>query len=264
MSLLVSLRIPDGVVVGADSLSTAMGKMQADMKGKMQCPKCQQELEIGKLPFPPLAIPMSTFSFTQKVFRLGKHHAISTCGVNALQGKTIYYHIKHLERESELPQETEELAHAVAKYFEKLVAESIPNIEKAPPDFKPLSIHINGCDDEIPVTATLDIGRNTKVRIERKVGCTISGETALVTAMWEMGKKAVPLQFDYGNYSLQDAIDHVRFLIDTTAGFQRFTRAFQTVGGQVDIAAVTPNGKFIWIEVKALTRRLEKEDEDHE
>ena len=49
---------------------------------------------------------------------------------------------------------------------------------------------------------------------------------------------------------IQDAIDLARFLVETTAGFMRFSIRVQpkTVGGPVEIAAITKHEGFRWIQ----------------
>jgi len=50
---------------------------------------------------------------------------------------------------------------------------------------------------------------------------------------------------------IQDAIDLARFMVETTKGFMRFSIGFQkTVGGQTEIAAITKHEGFRWVERK--------------
>jgi hypothetical protein len=75
--------------------------------------------------------------------------------------------------------------------------------------------------------------------------------------MWELGKKDPRRGTTYENFSLQDAIDYAEFLITATAKYQRFTNIIPNVGGEVDIALVTPFGDFSWIRQKELGKILE-------
>ena len=62
------------------------------------------------------------------------------------------------------------------------------------------------------------------------------------------------LRYDirYDMMSLQDAIDYAIFIVRATIEAQRFNQsAIMGVGGQIDIAIVTPNG-FQWIQKKIL------------
>jgi hypothetical protein len=51
----------------------------------------------------------------------------------------------------------------------------------------------------------------------------------------------------------------VKFLIQTTADYQRFSGRLQTVGGDIDIALITNRNGFHWIAQKALYQMLERE-----
>ncbi len=62
-------------------------------------------------------------------------------------------------------------------------------------------------------------------------------------------------------FSLQDAIDYAKFLIRTTADYQRFSGRMPTVGGEIDVALITNRHGFRWIAQKSLYQLLEKESQ---
>jgi hypothetical protein len=47
---------------------------------------------------------------------------------------------------------------------------------------------------------------------------------------------------------IQDAIDLARYLIELTIGFVRFSSGAPTVGGSVEIAAITKHEGFRWVQ----------------
>jgi len=50
---------------------------------------------------------------------------------------------------------------------------------------------------------------------------------------------------------IQDAVDLARYLVETTIGFVRFAVFVpKTVGGAVDIAAITKHEGFRWVQCK--------------
>jgi len=49
---------------------------------------------------------------------------------------------------------------------------------------------------------------------------------------------------------IQDAIDLARFLVETTIGYARFSPGAPTVGGPIEIAAVTKHEHFKWVDRK--------------
>jgi hypothetical protein len=51
---------------------------------------------------------------------------------------------------------------------------------------------------------------------------------------------------------IQDAIDLARFLVETTIGFVRFAVFMpKSVGGEVDVAAITKHEGFRWVQRKS-------------
>ncbi|MCA9584495.1 MAG: hypothetical protein KC657_03970 [Myxococcales bacterium] len=49
---------------------------------------------------------------------------------------------------------------------------------------------------------------------------------------------------------IQDAIDLAHFLVDTAAKYSRYTPGYQTIGGPIDIAAITKYEGFRWVRRK--------------
>lgn len=49
---------------------------------------------------------------------------------------------------------------------------------------------------------------------------------------------------------IQDGIDLVRFILETTIGYHRFCLGAQVVGGPIDIAAITKHEQFKWVRRK--------------
>jgi hypothetical protein len=49
---------------------------------------------------------------------------------------------------------------------------------------------------------------------------------------------------------IQDALDLAQFLVDLTAKYSRYTPGYQSVGGPIDIAAITKHEGFKWVQRK--------------
>lgn len=63
----------------------------------------------------------------------------------------------------------------------------------------------------------------------------------------------------WGTMTLQDAMDYCRLMIQTTSAIQRFSDGIRAdpgdmpgVGGPIDIAVITPDKGFVWINKKKL------------
>ena len=59
MTLIVSLRIPDGIVIAGDSLSTIVTQNQFNPIADVTCPQCQHQHQIQHN-FPMLPTPATT------------------------------------------------------------------------------------------------------------------------------------------------------------------------------------------------------------
>jgi hypothetical protein len=77
-----------------------------------------------------------------------------------------------------------------------------------------------------------------------------------VQAIWSLQKEHPENQPPYHTFSVQDAIDYAEFLIQTTISHQRFSQTIPSVGGDIDIALVTPFDGFQWIRQKPLGKVL--------
>ncbi|MBM4294860.1 MAG: hypothetical protein FJ126_08165 [Deltaproteobacteria bacterium] len=259
MTLAVSLRVPDGLVIAADSLSTTRGEIGIQGEFKGQCPACKKDIQLKDIKFPPLPIPSSVSSYAQKVFAYKEHYGIATYGMAILNEKTIYYHVKLLEQidSSNEKAVVTKIAKKLMEYFHGEIKKQFKDIDKAPDTFKPLGFLIVGYDNEIGKTIEIHIGKKPNIEERIGSGCTIGGDIAVASNLWEIGKKDPRLSTKYASFSLQDAVDYAEYLINTTAKFQRFANMIPTVGGEVDIALITPYKKFTWIKCKKLTKILE-------
>lgn len=258
MSLVVSLRIPDGVVIAADSLSTVQGRIALQPELKAKCPECKKNIELRNLPTLQLPLPaaLSTSSFSQKLFPFGNKFGIGAFGLSILLGRTVGYWIENLEREvdAQAIQTATELAEIVQSRFDVLVHKQFKDVDKAPNGFYPLGFHVVGYDGDDGKTLEVKIGKKSIVQPQVGLGCTVSGAMQVVQKLWELSQQDHTQRTNYEIFSLQDAIDYADFLIKTTASYQRFALMIPNVGGQVDIALVTPYRGFAWIRQKKLSR----------
>ena len=257
MTLVVSLRIPDGLVIAADSLSSAPGQLGMIANIDAECPICKNKINLKDIKMPPIPIPGATSSFAQKLFSFKKRVGIACFGMGILTHKTIYYHMKGLEQKVQEFEDVSKLAPIILQYFDNEIRKEIKDIDQAPDDFNPLGFHLVGYDGEIGKTIEINIGKKSRSKAIEGLGCTVSGDTDLVVQMWELGKKDPRRSTNFARFSLQDAIDYAHFLITATAEYQRFTNVMPSVGGEVDIALVTPFHHFRWIKFKELTKILE-------
>ena len=260
MTLAVSLRVPDGLVIASDSLSTTTGHIGIAAEFEGPCPKCHENIKIKKVSLPPIQIPTSLSSFAQKVFPFNRAFGIATFGIAILNEKTIYYHVRKLEKNTnETFSGATEVAKFIMNYFNTEIRKQISDIEKAPDDFYPLGFIVAGYDGDIAKTIVVSIGKKSKIKENIGSGCTYGGDGEVVNKLWELSKSDPRRATTYATFSLQDAVDYAEYLIYSTANFQRFSNMIPTVVGYVDIGLITPFKEFTWIKCKEMTEILEKE-----
>lgn len=257
MTLVVSLRIADGVVLSADSLQTTIGTIQPELKDfKVKSPKTGEEINIPNVKLLPINIPSSTSSFAQKLFPFKKKYGIAIFGSNIINGRTIYNHIKVLEtslKDQDLS--LMEVGDKMKEYFEKEAAQQLKSIPN--PKQSLFGLQIAGFKNEKDITGTTleyNFGQKTTFKEHKSIGCTVSGDNFIAAKIFEAQQRN-PINF--GAFSLQDGIDFCKFMTNATSDYQRFANMIPTVGGSVDIALITEYAGFKWISSKELTKILE-------
>lgn len=263
MSLIVSLRVPDGIVVAGDSLATSQNVVQFIAQDvEVECPGCKQKVTGEELKLPQIPVPFSASSYTQKVFSLYGSMALAYHGQGIVNKRSIYYHVKNFEESHKELDGLVDVKDTLMEYLQRELLDEFPAYrDEAPPNWRPVAFHLNGYEtiDGRPVGTTYLVGIGSENTIQKydDLGCTIGGDIRLIQKIWELGKEDPRRQFRYPLFSLQDSIDLGEFLIQTTSTFQRFANELPTVGGEIDIALLTPFHGFQWIRRKALMERLE-------
>lgn len=264
MTLIVSLRIPDGIVIAGDSLSTLMGQGQFETTIGVTCPACNHQHEIQPK-FPIFPVSGATFSYAQKVFPFCGTLGVGTFGTGLLANRSIYFTMRLLEQkleEEKIPFEgVTATAKIIGNAFHNLLKEQLKrentSVDALQEDQAILGFQVVGYDDTEPKTVEVFVGKKVHDRVQSELGCTYSGSGEMVQAIWELNEKRPESQPPYPVFSLQDAIDYAEFLIRTTIDHQRFSQTIPNVGGDIDIALVTPFDGFRWIRQKPLGGILE-------
>src|SRR5438132_3590107 len=96
MTLNVSLRVPDGIVIASDSLATVAQSVNQKVTVKAKCDKCGEDLEIKDVQTSPLSLPTSTWPYAQKLFPFPKRFGVATYGWAFVNERSIYNHIVEL------------------------------------------------------------------------------------------------------------------------------------------------------------------------
>jgi len=258
VTLIVSLRTPDGIVLAGDSLATMLSPLEVKGTVAATCPECGHQHEIAHQAI--ASVPTSSFSFAQKVFDFLGRYGVGTSGAAQLAGVTIRLAGRQLERELReadwQPAGTREVAEKLGARIRDLLAQQLPDLDSAADGWSAVGLQVVGYDGIAPMAVQAEIVKAVTITEYSSLGCTVTGQPKVTQAIWALYEHDPQDQAQYDSFSLQDAIDYAEFLIRTTASYQRFSRNLPNVGGEIDVALVTPFENFRWIRQKALAKVL--------
>jgi len=260
MTLIVSVRTAEGIVIAGDSISTITQSQQWLSDLSATCPHCHQEYTIPGVTIESPPLPSSTFPYTQKILPFLDKYGVGTYGYGQLDGKTIYFTLRELEATlrleaaSKKKNTVEGVARDIGKHAYSLLAKSIPTLDQDPDGSFYIGFQVVGYDEGEPKMITVEVGRSITPHSREDDWICWTGQPQVVEALYaNYPGTAVMTRY----FSLQDAIDYAQFLIRTTADFQRFSNQIPTVGGAIDVGLVTPFHGFKWIHQKPLSKILE-------
>ncbi len=267
MTLNVSLRVPDGIVLASDSLATLLANITQKMNVTAKCNQCGTNIDLKDVQTPPMQVPSSTWPFTQKMHPVSERFGLATWGQGMVNGRSIYNHVAELV----FPMETvgQDLLLATANFIRDYFSNQLViELTKAgndptllPDTFLPLGFQLVGFSKDTngepqPASYLISIGPKPRIQSWTGIGWAWTGDPSVVNLLYPGGN----LTANVFAFSLQDAIDFAKFLIKTTADFQRFSGNLPTVGGDIDIALITNRHGFRWIAQKELYRTLDTEN----
>jgi hypothetical protein len=269
MTLNISLRVPDGIVLASDSLATVAQSINQKINVKGQCDKCGGVIEIKDVQTPSLSVPASTWPYAQKLFPMPRKFGLTTYGWAFVNARSMYNHVLQLTSDL-LADESQEftfdyVSTKIGEYFHGQLKSQLSKtgiqIDLQPDNWFPFGFQFVGfskdaAGEPIARSRMIKIGKNVASDTFEGIGCSVTGDGSVVQKLWPGGGNAGA---NFQVFSLQDAIDYARFLISTTSQYQRFSGNLPTVGGEIDVALVTSYRGFRWISQKALYQVLEKE-----
>lgn len=259
MTLIVSLRIPDGIVIAGDSLATIVNQSQLTDNFGVNCPKCGHNHEI-EVQSPMRQLPSTTFSYAQKVFSFCDKFGVGAFGSSLIGDKSVYLAVRLIEKKIDdlAMKEVEEIANVIGNEIHSILKQEMEargfNINDLPVNEVLLGFQVVGYEGTAPKTFEVFIGKSLNVRVNEGLGCTYSGNGELVQAIWQLYQNNPGSQATYNLFSLQDAINYAEFLIGATSAHQQFSGTMPNVGGFIDVALITPIEGFDWIHRKKFQR----------
>ena len=249
MSFVITVYVPEGIIMASDSRQSVTITRGSPHEEKL----------------PPVQALAS--DFTYKLFLLKEQRVgISTYGETLLGGMQMENHIKRLEEERLKGSDTvDKVANELATYFGEKFVE--PNT----------TFHIAGFKKEgmvsVPHVYVCNIGKHRMERVNLDVkanrlnyGCSWGGETDVISLILRSCQilgpddkpspaRSFPVLWDSMN--LQDAIDFAIYAVRTTIDTIRFQARPKTVGGEIDVLLLAPEG-CDWLQRKQLRGERKK------
>jgi hypothetical protein len=231
MSLVVSVYVPSGIVMAADSRMNVI--RSEDREEGEQKTRLQQQLVLSDNAY--------------KVVRLRKVGVgVSVYDASVINNQPVDSHVYRFEEEAVTPQDD---VISVAAKFLKYFQEAFPSVG--------VGFHVGGYRTEgkasVPYVLVGHTVREPQIRRVNadkddrvQYGITRAGDTAVANRL--IDPKQLPL---FPAMPLQDAVDYATHLIRVTIDTMRFEPRFPSVGGPIDILVVTPDG-MRWVQRKDL------------
>lgn len=260
MSIVVSVKVYDGVVLGADSMTSLVSK---DEKGNMRFVKA--------------------YSHAKKLFQVkGLPAGILTYGFGNIGRRSVESYITDFLTESELGQHKtwhiRSISNGLLDFLRKAYSEAYKTIPEK--DWPQLGVYVSGYSSKSPLPeewefvipkgkeakearATDRFGANWRgvtlpfARLYTGVDPRVYGrlrerripEETLETLKEVHESVTSPIVFD--GMPIQDAIEFARFILATTVGIAKFEMGQATCGGPLDIALIRRTQPyFTWIQTK--------------
>lgn len=250
MTIAIAVRVPDGIVFGTDSRTISSTNR------------------------------VVTDSAT-KLFQLGDRIGAITADVAYLQNRSIHALVEQFKSGLRRPLgDPEEAANRLAAFFQAQYDAEVAAIGGTT-DIGPLHFVVGGYrrHDALLFRCELPGPRVDPQGQANEPGSMWLGQTDVIQRLLlcydpRLDLSAMPdalrqplarvleglrYRVYLGLFSLQDAVDFCRFLIETTIKMQRFADGIevqpgdrQGVGGEVDVALITPDNGFQWVRRKAI------------
>ncbi|MBS4028382.1 MAG: hypothetical protein KGZ58_07070 [Ignavibacteriales bacterium] len=238
MSLIVTLYVPEGIVIAGDSRLTLSWKSKT---GEVE--------QINSIP---------ASDSNAKIFSIKNKFGLGTFGAADIKGIPIAGFINQFQEEKVTDETTiEELPKLLLEFFGE-------KFEYPATNFYTIGYKIED-GISIPHVYHVNVAGKTikRVNVEGEnvyYGANWGGEIEILMRLLNTVKikqgddwtdlPDTPIPWNF--MTLQDAIDFALYAVRTTIETTRFQQKIKTVGGPIDILVVKPNEDTIWINKKEL------------
>ena len=172
MTLIVSARSAEGIVLAGDTLASTVRTMPVQGNVPLLCGRCGAVNDVSSEQIATVQVPANSFPSSRKIFPFLKRFGIGTYGRAVIGEQTTFMAIRHLEASLEGTRfdSVAECAEAVGEYFALMVVTGPgPGI----------GFHVNGYDGESPVTTMVTVAPDGQVNCRPESSCpgyTVGGQ----------------------------------------------------------------------------------------
>ncbi len=232
MSLVVTVYVPSGIVMAADSRMTVQRSDDRD-EGEQKV-RVQQQLVLS-----------DNASKVVELRKVGVGVSVYDAGV--INNQPVDSHVHRFEEEAVTPDDDViSVSSKLVEYFQT----NFPGVA--------VGYHVGGyrLDGRASIPYVL-VGHTVREPGAKRVnaddegkvlyGITRAGDTLVANRL--IDPNHLPL---FAAMPLQDAVDYSVHLIRTTIDTMRFEPRFPSVGGPIDVLVVTPGGGMRWVQRKEL------------
>jgi hypothetical protein len=234
VTLNVSLRVPDGIVLASDSLSTQTEPINQKLNVTGKCDACGKEIEIRDVQAPPINVPSSTWPYTQKLFPIAERFGLATYGSAFVNGRSLYNHVVELTPRLPKAKEGEDHFSAVSKvicdYFVEQQQKQL-NAWGIQPDLLPdqwfpfgfqlVGFRTVGVPEPTAWTHWIRIGKTAVVEDVTGLGCYCSGDLSVVALLWPRRLITARFRFKMRLIMLNFLFERQRITRDFPGGYRR-------------------------------------------
>lgn len=257
MTINVSVRVPDGIVVASDSLASSFLQLQQQIQiGPPKCHQCGADQPPGVVTAP-ISVPGGSTPLATKLFYVG-NYAVTAFGAARINGRSMYNHVMMFVTtalKGDMP--LMDVAEGLSAQLQDAINKD-PQCQRAKPGTPVGGFQVCGYDaDDIDMgriaIVALRIGKDPEIKLqEQRYGVVVTGNNEITNMLFNVPAGGKSVQPSYDNMTLPDAIDYARFLVQTTSDYHRFANMQPMVGGPTDIALITKWIGFRWVQRKKI------------
>jgi len=231
MSLVVTVYVPSGIVMAADSRMSVLRTEDREVEGNQM--RVQNQMVLSDSAYKVVAL---------RTVQAG----ISAYDAGVIDNQPVEFHIRRFEEEELSPEDD------VKTVAEKFMAYFHSRHKDVAVGFHVAGYKVEG-RSSVPYVLVGHTVRETTIRRVNgredgttQYGVVRAGDVSVANRL--IDQNVLPL---FTAMPLQDAIDYALHLIRTTIDTMRFEPRFPGVGGAIDVLTVTPDGMH-WVQRKEL------------